>query len=226
LAKTAPDVLHPNQAGFISGRSITDQIKLTEIILEYAEVKEINGVIVALDQEKAYDKITHNYLWEVLEKFNFPKHFIECVKTLYSDAETSVIINGIQSSPFKVTRGVRQGDPLSCLLFDLAIEPLAEMLRQSELKGFQVPGMEYRVVVTMFADDTTVYLTERDDYAKLKSILDTWCIAAGAKFNVSKTEIMPIGTIEYRKSLHDLRILRKAHLLYLTILKLPKMVQP
>jgi exonuclease III/ribonuclease HI len=209
LAKTAPDVLHPNQAGFISGRSITDQIKLTEMILEYAEAKEINGAIVALDQEKAYDKITHNYLWEVLEKFDFPKHFIDCVKALYSDADTSVIINGIQSSPFKVARGVRQGDPLSCLLFDLAIEPLAEMLRQSELKGFQVPGMEYHVVVTMFADDTTVYLTERDDYTVLKNILDTWCIASGAKFNVAKTEIMPIGTIGYRKNLYELHILNE-----------------
>jgi len=67
------------------------------------------------------------------------------------------MINGELSEKFKVTRGVRQGDPLSCLLFDLAIEPLAEALRSSPLKGFNPPGQDTRLVVTMFADDTTVY---------------------------------------------------------------------
>jgi hypothetical protein len=72
LACTAPIVIHENQAGFIPGRSITDQIRLTQMIMNYAEVEEQEGAIIALDQEKAYDKISHNYLWNVLDKFNFP----------------------------------------------------------------------------------------------------------------------------------------------------------
>ena len=95
LAKTAPDVIYPNQAGFIQGCSIMDQIKLTQMILNYAEAEKLDGAIIALDQEKAYDKIAHDYLWKVLDHFNFPPHFINTVKALYSHAETLVIINGL-----------------------------------------------------------------------------------------------------------------------------------
>ena len=108
-------------------------MKLTQMIVNYTEVENLNG---ALDQEKAYDKIAHDYMWKVLSHCDFPPHFINTVQTLYAHTETVVIINGIRSSPFKVTRGVRQGDPLSCLLFNLAIEPLAEALRKSNLQGF------------------------------------------------------------------------------------------
>ena len=69
--------------------------------------------------------------------YNLPELFQRTVKSLYKKAETSVVINGVLSKPFKVTKGVRQGDPLSCLLFNIAIEPLINLLQQSpDLKGF------------------------------------------------------------------------------------------
>lgn len=207
LAQSAPSVIHENQAGFVTGRSITDQIKHMQMIMDYAEATEQNGAIIALDQEKAYDKIAHPYLWTVLQKFNFPDHFINIVRSLYEHAETSVLINGFCNPHYQVTRGVRQGDPLSCLLFDLVIEPLAEMLWRSNITGFQAPGITYRVVVTMFADDTTVYLRSTDEFDTLQSILTKWCTASGAKFNISKTEIIPIGTKLYRSQLLETRCL-------------------
>lgn len=210
LARTVPSIIHKNQAGFVPGCSITDQIRLTQMIMEYAEVEEINGVIVALDQEKAYDKIEHEYLWKVLRKFDIPESFIKTVQSLYHRAKTSVKINGEISSKYKVTRGVRQGDPLSCLLFNIAIEPLAEMLRKSGLTGFKAKEMAYHIVVTMFMDNTTVYLTENDNYTTLTDILQLWCTVSGAKFNSSKTEIIPIGTKEYREHILTTRKISKA----------------
>jgi hypothetical protein len=69
------------------------------------------------------------------------------------------MINGEKSStPFRVSRVVRQGDPLSCLLFDLAIEPLAESLRQSDLKGLKIEGIQEMIIATLFADDMLVTL--------------------------------------------------------------------
>jgi uncharacterized membrane protein len=70
---------------------------------------EEDGAIVALDQEKAYDKIKHNYLWEVLKVFNILAEFTGVVKSLYKNAHTSIAINSVISKPFRVTRGVRQG---------------------------------------------------------------------------------------------------------------------
>lgn len=211
LSKVAPSLIHEDQAGFMPGRSIFDQVKLSKLMIDYAEATEENGVIVALDQEKAYDKVCHDYLWKTLKKFDLPDHFIKTVQSLYESAETVVIINGTISTPFHVSRGVRQGDPLSCILFDLAIEPLAAMLRNSHLKGFQIPGTVTRIITTLFADDTTVYLAQDDKFEDLQTILETWCTASGAKFNVPKTEIMPIGCKEYRDSFLNTRKINTLH---------------
>ena len=72
-------IVHPDQAGFIPGRLVFDHICLAKAILNYAEVLEENGSIVALDQEKVYDKIRHNYLWKTLEAFWLPQPFIKTV---------------------------------------------------------------------------------------------------------------------------------------------------
>jgi hypothetical protein len=79
------------------------------------------------------------------------------------------MVNGVLSSPFKVSRGVRQGDPMSCLLFDIAIEPLANMLRHSELQGLKIPGVKDKLITTLFADDTTVFLSEFDKFTDLEA---------------------------------------------------------
>ncbi|KAJ3884793.1 hypothetical protein GG344DRAFT_60138, partial [Lentinula edodes] len=71
---------------------------------------------------------------------------------------------------------------LSCLLFDIAIEPLGELLRKSDLKGFEISGKTERLIATFFADDTTVFLSENDDFGRLQELLDCWCAALGAKF--------------------------------------------
>ncbi|EJD49463.1 hypothetical protein AURDEDRAFT_46855, partial [Auricularia subglabra TFB-10046 SS5] len=84
------------------------------------------------------------------------------------------------------------------------------MLRKSPLRGFEIPGLEERLIATLYADDTTVYLSASDDYDSLMDILDTWCKASGAKFNTSKTEIVPLGREGYRKNLIQTRKSRES----------------
>ena len=148
-------------------------------------------------QEKAYDKISHDYLWKVLEKFELPDQFIKTVQSIYRTAETVIIINGEISSLYKVTRGVRQGDPLSCILFNIAIEPLAAMLRKSDLRGIKISGLTEKLITILFADDTTVYLAETDKFSDLQDILQQWCKASGAKYNITKTEVILLGSQKY-----------------------------
>jgi hypothetical protein len=201
-------MIHNNQTGFIPGRSIFSNIHLSQVMIDYTEAMEEDGAIIALDQEKVYDKVDHAYLWQTLKAFGVPAYFIKSVQSLYKTAYTTVIINGVMSDTFKVTRGVRQGDPLSCLLFNLAIEPMACMLRQSnKVKGFSIPGMTSRITLSLFADDTTVYLSKSDKYRDLKKILDLWCSVSGAKFNVGKTEAIPIGSEAHRAAVLESRAL-------------------
>ncbi|KAL1711713.1 hypothetical protein EV715DRAFT_214945, partial [Schizophyllum commune] len=74
------------------------------------------------------------------------------------------------------------------------------MTRKSDLKGFTIPGLVDKIIVALFADDTTVYLSDEDSFDELTRLLDLWCRASTAKFNVEKTEIIPIGSPEYRAS--------------------------
>ncbi|KAF9536851.1 hypothetical protein CPC08DRAFT_651953, partial [Agrocybe pediades] len=72
-------------------------------------------------------------------------------------------------------------------------------MRQSEkLKGYRVPGKGDKLIANLFADDTTVFLSCDDKFTDLQEILDSWCTASTAKFNIPKTEIIPIGTEDYR----------------------------
>ncbi len=201
LAEVAPQLIHRAQAGFVPGRKIQNHTQLARLMMHWAEENEENGAIVALDQEKAYDKIAHDYLWRVLQKFGIPATFIHMVQSLYKGAVTSVMINGILSEPYRIYRGVRQGDPLSCLLFDLAIEPLSAMIRKSDIKGFNIPRCNEVLKAVLFADDTTVYLSCDDDFGVLQHVLDTWCSAAKARFNLGKTEIIPLGTPAFREEM-------------------------
>ncbi len=201
LASVAPMLIHRTQAGFVPGRKIHNHTQLARMMMTWAEVNNADGAIIALDQEKAYDKIDHAYLWRVLRKFGIPESMIKLIQSLYAHAETSVMINGTLSKVYRIYRGVRQGDPLSCLLFDLAIEPLSSMIRKSTIRGFDIPKCEEVLKAVLFADDTTVYLSAHDEFATLQKVLDTWCSAAKAKFNIGKTEIIPIGSEAFREEM-------------------------
>ena len=200
LMEHIPTLVHKDQAGFIPKRSIFDHIRLAKAIISYADITENDGAIVALDQEKAYDKIRHDYLWKTLEAFNLPETFTGTIKALYQNAKTQVAINGMLSEPFKITRGIRQGDPLSCPIFDLGIEPLACMIRTNpDLKGIRIPGLKEPIKINLFADDTNLYLSKDDRFDHAQETLQEWCQTSGAKFNIEKTEIIPIGSEHHRQ---------------------------
>lgn len=136
-----------------------------------------------------------------MRKFGISDKYINTVKTLYSNANTKIILNGEVSNSFKVKRGVHQGDLLLCLLFNIAIEFLAQMLRCSELRGINIEGQIEQIIAILFADDTMVYLAEEDKFQDLQKTLKAWCCASGVRFNILKTVIVPVGTSEYGERL-------------------------
>jgi ribonuclease HI/exonuclease III len=201
LGKIAQTLIHPDQQGFIPKRGLQDATRLSRMMVDYCSILNKNGCIVSLDQEKAYDRIAHDYLWLVLYHMRFPKSFIALVQQLYSNAETTVIINGMTSNiNILVNRGLRQGDGMSCLLFDIAIEPLASAIRASKISGFQIKEELDNVLASLFADDTMAYLAEHDDPIYLWDTIDLYCLASTARFNIEKTKYLPVGRPAFRES--------------------------
>lgn len=210
LAEVAKTMIHEDQAGFVPQRSLYDHTKTTNLAIEYCEMMDKNGCIIALDQEKAYDKIDHAYLWQVMDKYDFPQEFTARIKELYKSTGKAILINGVMTKQYKVERGVHQGDPMSCLLYNFAIEPLAEAIRKSSLKGIEINENVKRLIISLFADDTLVYLSEKDNIKDLKKIIDTFCKASTARFNMEKTEYLPIGNKEFRKKVEETRKMGKS----------------
>lgn len=91
------------------------------------------------------------------------------------------------------------------MLFNLAIESLTQIIRNLFLKGIDMDKDIERLIVTLFADDTTVYLRKEDSFHDLVPILRDWCKASGAKFNIPKTVIVLVGTDEHRNTLMTTR---------------------
>jgi len=85
LESILPELIHPNQNGFIKGRSILDAARTIDDILEFAKVTECCGILLAIDFEKAFDSLSHSFLFTVLEKLNFGEYFVQWIKTFYTD---------------------------------------------------------------------------------------------------------------------------------------------
>lgn len=94
---------------------------------------------------------------------------------------------------------------MSCLLYDFAIKPLADAVRRSKLKGIEVNENVKRLIISLFADDTLIYMAENDDLNELKDIIKIFCLASTARFNMEKTEYLPVGNKTFRQNIINTR---------------------
>ena len=148
ISEAAPSLIHKTQVAFVRGCSIFNQIDLAKRMINLCHIKNQNRVIILLDQEKAYDKIKHNYLWNTLKAAGLPPNLISTIKHLYSNTSSRVILNGQISESFTIGKGICQGDPLLSILFNFAIEPLSNLIRSSDsIKGLKIntPSSMHRV---------------------------------------------------------------------------------
>lgn len=124
---------------FIKGRFISENIRLIVSIINYTANKNIPGLILLLDFEKAFDTLEWPFIEKTLQHYGFGSSIQKSIQTLYCDIESCVIDNGWMSHCFKIERGVRQGCPLSPYLFVLSVEVLANAIRRDpNIKGVSV----------------------------------------------------------------------------------------
>ena len=206
-----PFLVHHNQNAFIKGRSIFDAIRTIDDILEYAKRNSRTGILVTIDFEKAFDSLNRTFLVKVLQKFNFGTYFLQWIRTFYKNLSSCVLNNGF-TNVYSVSRGVRQGDPLSPLLFILSLEILACYIRQDRnIHGLVINNEEMKL--TLFADDATCFLRDRLPYLHLFVILKFFSRFSGLSVNDDKTELFGIGPQKleqdefYRKTCTSIKIL-------------------
>ena len=191
LAPWAVAKLHPDQKGFVPGRLMNEHTRLASEVAHLCDATSTPGFIVGLDQAKAYDRVDQSWLLQVLVASGLPPDLVLLISDLTSDCKSRVRINSGYSPYFVLKRGVRQGDPLSCLLFNFSIEPLAIRLRQV-VKGLSLPGLK-PVKVMLYADDINLFLGQEDSVQEVSDCLTMTSRIIGSKFNMDKTDVKPVG---------------------------------
>ena len=192
LQKVLPSVISKDQSGYLKGRNIGINIRSIFDVIESAENNDSSTLLAFLDFEKAFDKLNWIFLQKTLQSFGFGQSFRKWVKIIYTDIESCIINNGATSQYFKLKSGIRQGCPLSALLFILCVEILAiEIKNNDKIQGINIGNTTFKI--TQLADDTTLFLKDIDSLQEALQLMIHFEKLSGLKLNDTKTEIFQVG---------------------------------
>lgn len=193
LSAVISPLVDPDQTGFIPNRQITENIRLTTNIIQDSNTNSKSTLLLSLDIHKAFDSVSWSYLDTLLPKYGINNEFLHGFKALYHNPQTRIKLPGNNSDFFPLTKGTRQGCPLSPLLFALAIEPLACAIRNNiDIKGYSKGSKEYKL--SLYADDVLLFIT--DPLISLPNLTKTLAIfhdLTGLSVNLSKCSALPIN---------------------------------
>lgn len=195
LKNVMSSIVHQDKTCGVVGRSIFSNLHLIRDVLDMIDKTNETGILVTLDKEKAFDRVDHEFLMRTLSKFGFGLDFCNWISLFYNGVFSRIICNGKLTNPIFLGRGVRQGCPLSPLLYVLVSKVLSTQIRNSpDIVGFRLPGAgALQFKISQYADDATNFVkTERSLY-KLLKIVEQYEKGSGAKLNTTKSEAMWLG---------------------------------
>ena len=199
FGKALTAAIGSEQCGFLPGRRIEDAINTLDLLASAVTYAGQHGAAVHLDIAKAFDTVRRGYLFRALQALGASHNMISFVRLLLTDTFASAHVNGVESQPFRFEAGVRQGCPLSPLVFLLSPQGLScwlEKARQGpdgRTMGITMGRRTY--VSSHLADDTTVYLSPPLQPAAdtLLTALHSFRLATGQAVNVAKSGILCFG---------------------------------
>lgn len=141
LLKVLSSAVDKDQTCGVPGRFIGENVAFLRDVVDYASLSGIECAILSLDQEKAFDRVDWGFLKATLVKMGFGPSFSGWIDLFYNGSQSAANVNGHISSFFSLSRGVRQGCPLSPLLYVLVAEVLACNIRcHLNISGLTLPG--------------------------------------------------------------------------------------
>ena len=187
------DLLHPSQYCGVPGRTIFDAVATVRDAIAHAERASIPLCVISLDFKEAFDKISHSYLFSILQRYGFSNGFIDGIKHVCTDVTSVIQVNGNTSRPIPIHSSVRQGCPLSMVLFALCLNPLLHRLDQ-QLHGMRIQQSQRKTAIVAYADDVTILATSPEDIIAIRDAVHRYEKATGAVLNIQKSQELPVGT--------------------------------
>ncbi|KAG1532813.1 hypothetical protein G6F51_012925 [Rhizopus arrhizus] len=203
MTRPSKELICQAQTGFLPERFIGDNGLFLQLLQTHASFSSAHDIGLMLDQEKAYDRVHPEYLTKVLLRFGFPETLVQTIINLFFGSKIQINVNGFLTTEFTQGRGLRQGDPLSPLLFNLAFDPfLRSILQEPSFEGFVfspptpnpycvLPPAPVKALA--YADDVLVFLQSPPDFPCLRQLYNTYAAASNARLNISKTEAFSLS---------------------------------
>ncbi|XP_010240795.1 uncharacterized protein LOC104585565 [Brachypodium distachyon] len=195
LAPLMGELISPAQSAFLKTHCIHDNFLFVRNIARALHRQNKPTLLLKLDFPKAFDSVSWEYLLELLSCLGFPARWRDWISMLLSTASSSVLVNGTVGDIILHRRGLRQGDPLSPLLFILAIDPLQRLLlRATELGGLSpLPLLEASMRASLYADDAIIFINPiQQDVRCALNLIDEFGLASGLRINIGKCSVAPI----------------------------------
>jgi hypothetical protein len=183
------------QSVFIKKTSIHDNFLYLRNLARKMHKSKTPTLLFKLDIKIAFDSVRWDYLIELLQHLGFPSKFRDWIAAFLSSSSSRVLLNGIAGDPIKDGRGLRQGDPLSLLLFVLAIDPLHHILRKASKQGCiqKLRGRAPMVCTSLYADDAAIFMAPiKDDINFLATTLHHFGDVTSLVTNCTKSQVAPI----------------------------------
>ncbi len=202
LQRVISIVISPDQVAYIKGRFIGTNVRLIQDVFKLYNDRNMPGLFMFVDFKKAFDSVEWDFLFEVLRKFNIGDNFQTWIKLLYIKPCASVKNNGFLSEEFSLYRGVRQGCPVSALLFILCMEVLACRIKQNDrISGLCLDSIrDHNIKITQYADDATLFLRNAADMQEAIETLEIFGKISGTELNLAKCEGLWIGCNKNRQN--------------------------
>ena len=158
LKKVMSDIIDERQSAFIGGRHLLHSVIIANEVVEEAKRGQKSCIMFKVDYERAYDSVSWDFLTYMLRRLGFCTKWIHWIEGCLKSVSVSILVNGSPTSEFIPQRGIRQGDPLAPLLFNIVAEALTGFMREAVDKKlfieFLVGKNNVAVSILQYVDDT------------------------------------------------------------------------
>ena len=187
-------ILHADQTCTVPTRSLYDNLHLIREIITHTHSRATGTYLVSMDIKKAFDSVNHEFLLQTLAKLGYGPVFRRFVTNSYQNITANIMNNGYMTLNVHLQRGLRQGCPLSLLLYCIIAETLATEIRSNKrIRGYPVPSTNTPAKITQYADDTVLITQDVDSIRHTLEAFHLYSLASGCNLKQSKLKGLIIG---------------------------------
>ncbi len=180
------EIVHPAQTTYVLGKYIGTTIRKVQDVIDHVRKSKMDHAVLFLDFHKAFDSVSHIFLWSLMLHMQFPSHFVEWIILLYCGMESTMRNRGWFSAKLLLGRGVHQGCPISCHLFNFVSQVTIYFLASSSVFIWWTFVGD---PASLYADDVAIVMKDLTQLGVIIKLIQECGRYTGLQLNLDKTVV-------------------------------------